>query len=167
MFKTPLVVYNFKDHPSTNHPSCKCRFSRGGGVSSASGRRRRGDRASVAEQLLSGGVCLFLLSYVVMYLISIVCLLDSFASVAEQIRAHESRSDLDSVRARCAQGPLADKRSGVDPATQRYRTASEQESPFIGWSDNHFNNLHFMSSLETTHGTTCFIDLFCDLSLIN
>ena len=26
--------------------------------------------------------------------------------------------------------------------------------PFIGWSDNHFNNLHFKISLETKETTT-------------
>ena len=35
------------------------------------------------------------------------------------------------------------------PARERHRGS------FIGWSNKHFNDLHFMSSLETKHITTC------------
>ena len=44
----------------------------------------------------------------------------------------------------------------------RYGTVS-----FIGWSDNHFNNLDFQNSLETQAITTCAAEkswMFCDMS---
>ena len=38
------------------------------------------------------------------------------------------------------------------PSARRARCT---RSPFIGWSNNHFDNLHFRSSLETEETTTC------------